>query len=89
MLAPVDERVLLEVARDAARGRQRQAEYLRQLADGRRFVLLGADVHEHRDVPRADRRVATEELPELRRRAAAAPEAAEDGAERPAQPLEL
>ena len=89
VLAAIDERVLLEVACDPARRGEREAELPGELADGARLVPVGGDVDEHRDVARADRRIAFEEATELRRRTPSPPEAAQHRPERPAQLFQL
>ena len=83
MLAPSDEAVVLELADELARGGQREAELSRDLAD--RPLALRGDVGEHADVAAAERRIATDELEELRCRPPARPGASHDAAQEPAE----
>jgi hypothetical protein len=83
VLAPADELVVLEVARELARRGQAQAELRGDLAD--RPLALRRDVREHGDVPRSEGRVAADEREELRRRMPASPQAAEDPPQRDPQ----
>ena len=64
--------VLLEVTGELARGRERDAELLGELAD--RSLALGSDLDEQRHVPPPDRRVAAKEALELGRRMPPPPE---------------
>jgi len=73
VLAALDETVILEIARQLARRRQRHADSPSDLAD--RLRAFGADVGEHADMTPAERRVARDESQELARRAPARPEA--------------
>ena len=75
--------MLLEVARELARGGQRDPELLGELADG--ALALRSDLDEQRHVPPPDRRVAVKEALELCGRVTAAPQAAHDEPQQPAQ----
>jgi hypothetical protein len=86
-LSPMDEVVLLEVARQSARGGQRETELGGQLAH--RALPLGSDLREERDVPRTDARRAVQEALQVRGRAPPAPETAQDGPKQPAQLFDL
>jgi hypothetical protein len=83
VLPAVDELVVLEVACELARGRQRQAELRGDLTD--RPLALRRDVGEDGDVPRAERRAAADEREQLRGRPAADPQPAEDAAQEQAK----
>lgn len=74
VLPPPDEHVPFELGCELARGRQRDAEDSRQLAD--RLPLLGSDEREHADVAPAERRLALDQLRELPGRPPAGPEPA-------------
>lgn len=76
MLAPVDERVVLEVARELAGGGQRQAQLGGDLAH--RARPFRRDVREHGDVPPAEGRLLAHEREQLVGWAAAMAEAADD-----------
>jgi hypothetical protein len=82
-LAAVHEAPLLEVASEAARGGQGDAELVRQLADGPR--ALGPDLDQERDVAAPDPRLPVQERLEVGGRPPAPPEAAEHLAEEPAE----
>jgi hypothetical protein len=85
VLAAADEPVLLQVARELARGGEGEAELAGELAD--RPAALAGDGVEQGDVPAAERRVAAEELGELRREAVPAAQAPHDAAQRAAERL--
>ncbi len=87
MLAPVEEAAILELARQLARRRQREAELLRQLAD--RALALGADVREHRDVSPRQRRPRAGGLEQVVARSPPLPQPAHDAAQQAAQLAEL
>ena len=87
MLAPAHERVVLELSSQLARRGQGQPELARDLTDGSR--ALGADVREHRDVPRAEALISSHQLEQLRCRPAAAPEPAQHRTEQAAQFAQL
>jgi hypothetical protein len=87
VLAAVNERAVLEVAGQLARGRERQPELARELADG--ALSLGADVSEHRHVPAGEPRAGADERQQVVARAPALPEAAHDPAQHPAELVEL
>jgi len=74
-LAAMDEVVLLEVAREAARRRQGETQLVCQLPN--RAGALGTDLDQQRDVPAADRRVAVQERREVGRRAPSPPQPAQ------------
>jgi len=74
-LAAVDEVVLLQVSRQAARCRQREPELVCQLTD--RARPLRPDLDQQGDVPSADRGVAVQERREVGRRPPAPPQPAE------------
>ena len=82
ILAPRDQPVLLELARERRGGGQRQAELAGELAD--RPLALAADVGEERHVPAPERR-ALDEAEQLRRRPPPRPEAAHHPAQEPAE----
>jgi hypothetical protein len=87
VLAPVHERAVLEVARELARGREREPELARELTD--RSLALGADVGEHGDVAAREPRPGADERQQVIARPAALPEAAHDPPEHPAELIEL
>ena len=74
VLAPLDEAVVLEVARQLARGRQRETGGLGDVSHCLR--TLRADVREDAHVAATERRVARHELEQLRCRAPSRPEPA-------------
>ena len=76
ILAAIDERVILEVAGELARGRQRQAELAGDLAH--RARPFRRDVREDGDMPPPERRVTADQRQQLIGRAAAIAEAARD-----------
>jgi hypothetical protein len=76
VLPAVDERVVLEVARELAGGRQRQAQFRGDLAH--RPWTFGRDVREHTDVPPAEGRFLADQREQLVRWAAAMAEPADD-----------
>ena len=76
MLAAVDQRVVFEVARELARGGQRQAQLGGDLAH--RARPFRRNVREHGDVAPAERRLVADVREQLVRRAAAVAEAADD-----------
>ena len=78
---------LLELPRQLARGRQRQPELLRELAD--RALPLGADLGEHRDVPAREPAVAVDDGQQVVARAAPLPEPAHHAAQAAAQLVQL
>lgn len=71
--------VLLELPGELARRRQRQPERARHLAD--RPLAFRPDVRQDGDVAARERRVARDELQQLRRRPAPRPQAAHDAAQ--------
>ena len=74
-LVPVDEVVLLEVAREAARRRQREPHLVRQLAD--RARPFSPHLDQERNVTATDRRVAVQEGREVGGRSSPAPQPAQ------------
>ena len=87
MLAAADERALLEVAGELARGGQREPELAGELPD--RPLPLRADVREHGDVPARQPRARADQGEQVVARTAALPEAAHDPAQHPAELVEL
>ena len=83
VLTAVDEAMVLELADELARGGQREAELARDLAD--RPLAFGGDVGEHTDVAATERRVAADEVEQLRRRPSARPAASDDPSQKPAE----
>jgi hypothetical protein len=73
----------LELGRQLARGRQREAELPRQIAHG--SLPLGADVREHGDVAATQLGLALDKLEQLRRRAPPCPEPAHHPPQQAAQ----
>ncbi len=84
VLAPLEQPVVLEVAHELARRRERQAELAREVADGAR--PLRGHVREHGHVPAAEARLAVDQGQELGRRPPPAVQAAQH---RPHQAPEL
>jgi hypothetical protein len=74
IFAPLDEVVLLELACELARGRQRKSELLCEVADA--SLALRADLREDCDVAPTKPRPAADECEQVGRGAAARPEAA-------------
>jgi hypothetical protein len=83
VLAAADELVVLEVARELARGGEGEPELRCDLAD--RPPALGRHVREHGDVPRAERWAAADEREQLRGGPTAPPQPAQDAAQEQAQ----
>jgi hypothetical protein len=84
----VDEIVILELAREPAGCREREAQLVRELADG--ALALGADVDEQAEVAGAEGRAARlQERLELRGRPPSPPEAAQHETEQATQLLHL
>jgi len=72
----MNEAELLELGRELARGRERQAEFLRELAHGP--LPLGPDLGEHGHVAAREPRFAADEGEEVVARPPPLPEAAHD-----------
>ena len=79
--------MLLEVARQLARGREGEVELARQLTDAP--LAVRPDLCQQAHVPAAEGRIAAHELQELRRGAAPGPEPAHHPAQEAAQFREL
>ena len=87
VLASADERGVLEVARELARGREGQPELACELAD--RALPLAADLGEHGHVPAGQPWVASHEREEVVAGAPPLPEASRDPAQQTAQLAKL
>lgn len=83
VLAPVDERGVLEVAGQLARGRERQSELARELAD--RALALAADLREHGHVPAGQPWIAPHQRQQVVAGATPLPEPSRDPAQQPAE----
>jgi len=87
VLAAVDQLVARQVDRELARRGERQAQLPRDLSD--RARALRRHVHQHREVARAERRVAGEVALELDGEAAPPPQPPQDVAQQPAELVQL
>jgi len=83
VLAPVDERGVLEVAGQLARGRERQSELACELAD--RALALAADLREHGHVPARQTRIASHQRLQVVAGSPPLPEPSRDAAQQPAE----
>jgi hypothetical protein len=79
--------VLLEIPRQLAGGREREAELAGELAD--RPLALRADLREHGHVPATERRVAAHEVEQLGSRTPARPQSAHHPSQQCAQLAQL
>ena len=87
ILTALDQIVVLQVAGELARSRQREVELARQLADA--SLALRPDLGEQGHVPPAEGRIAANELQQLLGGAAACPEPAHHVTQEQAQLAQL